>query len=248
MVRIDEKRVPRHIAIIMDGNGRWARQNALGRISGHREGAESVRVVVEACRKIGVPYLTLFAFSVENWLRPNSEVRALMRLLVRYLRSELKTMLKNDIRLRTIGNVADLPENVRVVLKGALDATKHCKGMVLNLALSYGGRDDIIGAVKKIMKDSAAGKIKASEITRESFEKYLSTRDIPDPDLLIRTSGEFRISNFLLWQAAYTELYFTDVLWPDFREPQLVEAILDYQKRERRFGKTSEQLPKESKE
>ena len=245
---IDEKRVPRHIAIIMDGNGRWARQNALGRISGHREGAESVRVVVEVCRKIGVPYLTLFAFSVENWMRPNTEVRALMRLLVRYLRSELKTMLKNDIRLKTIGNVADLPENVRTVLEGAVDATKHCKGMVLNLALSYGGRDDIVGAVKKIIKDSAAGKIKASEITRESFEKYLSTRDIPDPDLLIRTSGEFRISNFLLWQSAYTELYFTDVFWPDFREPQLIEAILDYQKRERRFGKTGEQLPKESKE
>jgi undecaprenyl diphosphate synthase len=245
MDRLDKKRLPKHIAIIMDGNGRWAQKNNLGRISGHRAGAESVRIIVEACREIGIQYLTLYAFSVENWMRPSREVRALMNLLVQYLKSEYKKMIRNDIRLNTIGQIENLPVNVREFLVKTVDSTSHCRGMVLSLALSYGGRDEIVRAVKKIVQNAVDGKMKSIEISKDLVSNNLDTAGLPDPDLLIRTSGEYRLSNFLLWQSAYSELYFTEVLWPDFRTENLIEAILDYQNRERRFGLTSEQLTKD---
>ena len=244
MERIDKKKLPQHIAIIMDGNGRWAKINSVSRIEGHRKGTESVRDIVKACREIDIKYLTLYAFSVENWLRPAIEVRALMGLLEEYLRSELQEMQDNDIRLMTIGNIEVLSKRIKKVLQESIEKTSNNKGMVLNLALSYGGRDEIVGAVKKILKDSDAGKITHGDITKEIFSDYLYTSGMPDPDLLIRTSGEYRLSNFLLWQTAYAEFYFTDALWPDFRRENLIEAIIDYQKRERRFGRTSDQLSK----
>jgi len=243
--RIDKNRLPRHIAIIMDGNGRWAAKNTLDRISGHRRGAEAVRVTVETCREVGIEYLTLYAFSIENWRRPTGEVDALMRLLIRFLNQEKKILLKNDIRLCTIGQTDLLPPRVKEILIKTIDDTRHCNGMVLNLALSYGGRDDIVNAVNRIIEDIIDGRLLQQGITKELFSRYLSTSEWPDPDLLIRTSGEYRISNFLLWQSAFTEFYFTDVLWPDFGRGDLLNAIVDYQKRERRFGKTSEQLRKE---
>jgi len=245
MKRIDPRKLPRHIAVIMDGNGRWAKKHNLRRIAGHREGAKSVRVIVEACREIGIKYLTLYAFSVENWMRPSPEVRALMNLLARYLREEAETMIRNDIRLNTIGQMERLPEKVQNFLMKTMDATSSCNGMVLTLALSYGGRDEIVRATGKIVKRISEGIIKPGELSIESFSDHLDTAGIPDPDLLIRTSGEYRLSNFLLWQAAYSELYFTDVLWPDFRRENLIEAIVDYQNRERRFGRVSEALPNE---
>jgi len=245
MERLDRKRLPNHIAIIMDGNGRWAKKNNMGRIAGHRAGAESVRVVVEASREIGIPFLTLYAFSEENWSRPSKEVQALMNLLIRYLRGETKTMIKNDIRLNTIGQTEKLPSRVREFLTRTMEATSGCSGMVLSLALSYGSRDEIVLAARNLVRMALDGQVKADDISKELFAGHLHTAGIPDPDLLIRTSGEFRLSNFLLWQSAYTELYFTDVLWPDFRKKNLIEAILDYQNRERRFGLTSEQLPKD---
>jgi len=242
MGKIDLKKLPRHIAVIMDGNGRWAKKHALGRISGHRKGAEAVRVTVRTCREIGIKYLTLYAFSVENWLRPGEEVEGLMNLLAEFLHSELQEMLDNDIRLTTIGNIEALREPLKKVLRQTMEATAHNRGMILNLALSYGGRDEIIGAVRKILEDSNAGKITSQQITKEQFSSYLQTSPMPDPDLLIRTSGEYRLSNFFLWQTAYTEFYFTDVLWPDFGREDLLKAIAEYQTRERRFGLTSEQL------
>lgn len=242
MKKIDQKNLPRHIAIIMDGNGRWAEKHTLGRISGHRQGAKSVKITVKACRELGIEYLTLYAFSMENWLRPRDEVNALMDLLKEYLRSEIKEMMKHDIRLMVIGNIGIMKEPIRKLLNEAMEKTAHNRGMVLNLALSYGGRDEIVEAVKNIAEDSRVGKIRARSITKELFSRYLYTAEIPDPDLLIRTSGEYRLSNFLLWQTAYTELYFTDVLWPDFRRKHLMEAINDFQRRERRFGLTSDQL------
>jgi undecaprenyl diphosphate synthase len=242
MKRIDYKKLPQHIAIIMDGNGRWAEKHTLGRISGHKRGAKSVKLTVRACREIGIKYLTLYALSIENMLRPQEEVGALMDLLGKYLRSELQEMLDHDIRLTTIGNIGALKEPVRNMLREAMEKTAYNKGMVLNLALSYGGRDEIVEAVKGVLKDSREGKILSQDVTKELFSKYLYTADIPDPDLLIRTSGEYRLSNFLLWQTAYTEFYFIDVLWPDFRRTHLIEAIADFQQRERRFGLTSDQL------
>lgn len=242
MKKIDQRNLPRHIAIIMDGNGRWAEKHTLGRISGHRQGAKSVKLTVKVCRELGIQYLTLYAFSVENWLRPREEVDALMELLKEYLHSEIKKLMKHDIRLTVIGNIRILKEPVRRLLSEAMEKTAHNRGMVLNLALSYGGRDEIIEAVKSIAEDSRVGKIRPRNITKELFSRYLYTAEIPDPDLLIRTSGEYRLSNFLLWQTAYTELYFTDVLWPDFRRKHLIEAIYDFQQRERRFGLTSDQL------
>jgi len=242
MKKSDHKKLPRHIAIIMDGNGRWAEKHTLGRISGHRRGAKSVKLTVKACREMGIQYLTLYAFSVENWLRPREEVDALMELLGEYLRSEIQEMMKYDIRLTAIGDIDALNVSVRKILKEVMEKTAHNKGMVLNLALSYGGRDEIVEAVKGIVEDSRDGKIISQNITKELFSRYLYTKEIPDPDLLIRTSGEYRLSNFLLWQTAYTELYFTDVLWPDFRRKHLMEAIADFQRRERRFGLTSDQL------
>jgi undecaprenyl diphosphate synthase len=244
MDRIDKTNLPRHIAIIMDGNGRWAQNHSMGRIAGHRKGAESVRKVVEACRAIGISYLTLYAFSSENWSRPEREVNALMTLLERYLKSEVKVMMKNNIRLLTIGDTAALPEKVRAVLGETIRKTSGNTAMTLVLALNYGSHDEILEAVKKIADEARQGKINTADITEERFPEYLYTKGIPDPDLLIRTSGEYRLSNFLMWQMAYTEFYFTDTLWPDFREEQLIEAILEFQRRERRFGLTSDQLQK----
>jgi undecaprenyl diphosphate synthase len=244
MDRIDKTNLPRHIAIIMDGNGRWAQNHSLGRIAGHRKGAESVRKVVEACRAIGISYLTLYAFSSENWSRPEKEVSALMTLLERYLKSEVKVMMKNNIRLRTIGDTAALPEKVRAVLGDTIEKTAGNTAMTLVLALNYGSHDEILEAVRKLIEQALQGKIGTSDITDERFQECLYTKDMPDPDLLIRTSGEYRLSNFLMWQTAYTEFYFTDTLWPDFREEQLIEAILEFQRRERRYGMTSDQVQK----
>ena len=244
MNEIDLKKLPRHIAIIMDGNGRWAQKHALGRIVGHQKGAEAVRATVEICREIGIKYLTLYAFSVENWIRPTKEVNALMGLLEKYLRSELKEMLDNNIRLMTIGDTEALQDSIKKTLCEVMTLTANNQGMVLNLALSYGGQDEIVTAVNGLIRDIRLGKITDEVVTKKLFASYLYTAELPDPDLLIRTSGEYRLSNFLLWQTAYTEFYFTDVLWPDFGRKDLLEAIASYQKRERRYGLTSDQLQK----
>jgi len=239
---IDPTKLPRHIAVIMDGNGRWAKRHALGRIAGHRKGAEAVRTTVRTCREVGIRYLTLYAFSVENWMRPAREVSALMDLLVDYLRSETRELQERGIRLQAVGNLERLREPVRQFLRETMEATKENREMVLVLALSYGGRDDILEASRALARECAAGLLSPADISKEVFEDHLQTAGIPDPDLLIRTSGEFRISNFLLWQMAYTEFYFTDVLWPDFDRGELLKAVTAYQQRERRFGLTSEQL------
>jgi undecaprenyl diphosphate synthase len=244
MDRLDKTNLPRHIAIIMDGNGRWAQNHSMGRIAGHRRGAESVRKVVEACRRIGISHLTLYAFSSENWSRPEREVSALMTLLERYLKSEVKVMMKNNIRLLAIGDTAALPRKVRAILAETIEKTAGNTVMTLILALNYGSHDEILVAVRKLANEVRQGKIDADAITEERFSEYLYTKGIPDPDLLIRTSGEYRLSNFLMWQMAYTEFYFTDTLWPDFRDEQLIEAILEYQRRERRFGMISDQVHK----
>jgi len=226
----------------MDGNGRWAEKHAIGRIRGHRKGSQAVRTVVRTCREIGIKYLTLFAFSIENWERPVKEVQALMLLLEEFLIKEIKELQKQEIRLTTIGEIDRLYPSVKEKLLQAKESTLKNDKMILNLALSYGGKDEIISSVKKIIKDNEDGKIDVNNINKETFNSYLYTCGMPDPDLLIRTSGEYRISNFLLWQMAYTELYFTKVLWPDFTKDDLFKAIASYQKRERRFGLTSEQL------
>lgn len=238
----DLKKLPRHIAIIMDGNGRWAEKHMLGRIAGHKKGVQSVRITVKTCREMGIKCLTLYAFSVENWLRPPDEVNALMGLLHTYLRSELPELFKNNIRLVSIGDLGAMREPLRNMIRDAIEKTAENKGMVLNLALSYGSRDEIVEAAKRIIKDIQSGVIYHQDISKELFSRYLYTAGMPDPDLIIRTGGEYRLSNFLLWQSAYTELYFTDVLWPDFRKRHLIEAIVDFQGRERRFGLTSGQL------
>jgi undecaprenyl diphosphate synthase len=242
MDEIDQAKLPFHIAIIMDGNGRWAKNKALSRIAGHLKGVDAVREVVTACRELGIRVLTLYAFSIENWKRPAEEVNALMGLLKEYLQKECEEMLQNNIRLNAIGRISDLPSDVQATLQETIRKTEHCNGMILNLALSYGGRSEILHAVQGVISDLKKAKIKPQEITVQRFSQYLWTRGLPDPDLLIRTSGEFRISNFLLWQIAYTELYVTDTLWPDFDRRELSKAIADYQSRERRFGLTSEQL------
>ncbi len=242
MKEISPARLPQHIAIIMDGNGRWAERHAMGRILGHRKGADSVRAAVQTCRRIGIKCLTLYAFSMENWLRPEAEVRALLKLLQEYLEKEVQGLMDQDIRLVAIGNLDALGEPILAKLKEAIARTASNRGMVLNLALSYGGRDEIVLAVKRMVSDGLAGKIRSDEVTKELCASYLYTAGLPDPDLLIRTGGEYRISNFLLWQMAYTEFYFTEILWPDFRERHILKAIADYQQRERRFGMTSEQL------
>lgn len=242
MLKIDQNNLPRHIAIIMDGNGRWAKQHAMGRIRGHKKGAQAVRTVVTACREIGVQYLTLFAFSSENWGRPNEEINALMSLLSDYLEKEAPTLQKQEIMLTTIGNIERLYPPVKEKLLEVKKLTEKNRKMVLNLALSYGSRDEIISAVKGMIADNREGKLDLDDIDNDTFGRYLYTGNIPDPDLLIRTSGEYRISNFLLWQLAYTELYFTDILWPDFKKDDLLKAIAVYQRRERRFGLTSEQI------
>jgi len=238
----ERQTIPRHIAIIMDGNGRWAKKHALNRISGHRKGADAVRAVTNACLELGVPYLTLYAFSVDNWNRPSKEVNALMRLLLRHLATELPSMMKGGIRLNVIGDTSRLTEAVQSEIGKVLAETSQNRAMVLTLALNYGGREDIVQAVQKFLAARDEGLLQQQALNKDIIKEYLFTAGIPDPDLLIRTSGEYRLSNFLLWQAAYTELYFTDVLWPDFGKDDLLQAIEDFRKRERRFGKTSDQL------
>lgn len=245
MHRLKKEKLPRHVAIIMDGNGRWAERRSLDRIAGHRQGAESVRTVVRTCREIGIPYLTLFAFSSENWSRPRAEVEALMALLRDYLISELPEMVENNIRLLAIGDLARLPKEVLTTLQETVKQTAGGSGMTLSLALSYGGRDDILQAIRRIMANCRDGNLTPEDINEHLFSKYLWTAPLPDPDLLIRTSGEQRLSNFFLWQLAYTEIYITPTLWPDFTKEDLIQALLDYQERERRFGLTSEQIKAE---
>jgi|SRR5690606_3657063 len=239
---LDKSRLPQHVAIIMDGNGRWAKKRGMMRIFGHENGAKSVREVVEASGKLGIKYLTLYAFSTENWNRPKSEVSTLMKLLMNSLKNEAKSLMENDIRLNSIGNLDMLPRAARKELLDVIRQTRDNKSLTLTLALSYGSRDEIIRAVKEISDKVKNNIIIPGDIDESVINQHLYTQNLPDVDLLIRTSGEHRISNFLLWQIAYAELYFTDVLWPDFREDDFVRALADYQKRERRFGKTSEQI------
>ena len=234
--------IPTHIAIIMDGNGRWAKRRGLPRIAGHSEGVESVRDAVEACGQLGVKYLTLYAFSTENWKRPREEVSMLMRLLMSALRDETDKLHRNNVRVHTIGNTASLPREVGDELRDAIETTKNNTGLNLYLALSYSGRWDITSALKQIAVDLRQSTLKPEEIDENLISHYLSTKDVPDPDLLIRTSGELRISNFLLWQLAYSEIFISDCFWPDFRRTELYRAIADFQRRERRFGMVSEQV------
>jgi len=244
MGKLQPEKLPRHLAIIMDGNGRWAKERMLRRIVGHRRGVETVRAVVEECSRLGIRYLTLYAFSSENWLRPKTEVRALMALLKRYVKMETSRMMLNNIRFNVIGNRDDLPPDVNREVDAAMARTAGNSGMTLTLALSYGGRQEIIRAASLLAADLAAGRVAAAAVDDATFDGYLFTAEMPDPDFLIRTSGEMRISNFLLWQLAYTELYFTEVNWPDFNTGELHRALCDYQARERRFGRTSDQLHK----
>ena len=239
---IDEERLPRHIAIIMDGNGRWAKERGKLRVFGHENGVEAVRKTVENCAKLKIDFLTLYAFSTENWKRPKLEVQTLMRLLVNSLQRELKTLNKNNIRLNAIGNIDSLPSKAAQELREVIAKTKKNSGLTLTLALSYGSREELKSAIKAISSKVKNNLISEDDIDETFINTHLYTHDLPDVDLLIRTSGEHRISNFLLWQIAYAELYFIDVFWPDFREQHLVDAIINYQNRERRFGKTSEQL------
>ncbi|HTX18985.1 MAG TPA: isoprenyl transferase [Bacteroidota bacterium] len=234
--------IPQHIAIIMDGNGRWAQKRSLPRVAGHHEGVNSVRDIVEVCGQLGVKYLTLYAFSTENWKRPKDEVSMLMRLLLRALRDERDRLHNNNVHLKSIGDISALPSDVQDELLDAIELMKHNTGLTLVLALSYSGRWDITNAIRRIAADAQLGKVKPDHINDNLISRYLSTKDIPDPDLLIRTSGELRISNFLLWQLAYSELYITDLFWPEFRRRALYDAIASFQGRERRFGMVSEQL------
>jgi undecaprenyl diphosphate synthase len=242
LMKIDESRLPRHIAIVMDGNGRWAQQRFLPRNVGHRAGVVAVDDVVTTARKLGISCLTLYALSTENWSRPRQEIRALMGILRIYLRKEQRRMLRENIRFQTIGRLQDLPEGVQDLLLETSELTRRNDGMIFTLALSYGARTEIVDAVKRITQTVLAGRLHPNDITPELFSQYLYTAELPDPDLLIRTGGELRLSNFLLWQSSYTELYFTQVLWPDFRGNDLLRSILHYQQRERRFGLTHEQI------
>ena len=237
--QIDRNSLPRHVAMIMDGNGRWAEKKGVERIFGHRNGVESVRQVVEAAGELGVEYLTLYAFSTENWKRPRTEIDGLMTLLTRAITNETNKLNENNVRLLVIGNVSDLPKSVHKQLMNAVNFLSENTGLTLVLALSYSGRWEITDAVKKMVADVASGQLEPDQVDSVLLESYLATSFMPDPELLIRTSGERRISNFLLWQLAYTELYFTPVLWPDYRKEHFYEAIIDYQRRERRFGKVS---------
>src|SRR5690554_13133 len=240
--KIDKNRLPKHIAIIMDGNGRWAKQRGKLRVFGHQNGQKTVQKVVEDCAKLQIECLTLYAFSTENWNRPQAEIETLMKLLVRAIKNELKKLLENNIRLKTIGNPDLLPDSVRKKLFEAIEKTKNNTGMTLTIALSYGSREELTNVFKNICDKVKNNIISIEAIDESVINQHLYTHDLPDVDLLIRTSGEQRISNFLLWQIAYAELYFTEVLWPDFQENDLYEAIISYQNRERRFGKTSEQI------
>lgn len=240
--QINKQKVPQHIAIIMDGNGRWAKQQGEDRIYGHYEGVNSVRSVVEAAGEVGVKYITLYAFSTENWNRPKEEVDALMELLVSTISAETPQINKKNVRLQAIGNLNSLPPACLQELNESIEVTSKNTGLTLVLALSYSSKWELIDAVKQISSDVKNGSLNSEDITEKHIEQYLCTKNIPDPELMIRTSGEHRISNFLLWQLAYAEFYFTDKLWPDFRKDDLYEAILNYQNRERRFGKISEQI------
>ena len=239
---IPRRRLPRHVAIIMDGNGRWARERGLSRIKGHEAGVESVREVTRETARLGIPYLTLYAFSAENWKRPASEVSGLMSLLKSYLKSELESMLGNDIQLRCIGQQENLPKEVLSVLRKSIEETASNSGMILNLALSYGGRDEILRAARKMAQLCVEGKLQPKQITEDILASRLYTAGLPDPDLLIRTGGESRLSNFLLWQVSYSEIYFTNIKWPDFSKDDFFTAIRYFQKRQRRFGQTGEQV------
>lgn len=242
MESLDRSKLPKHVAIIMDGNGRWAKERGEDRVYGHHEGVVSVREIVNGCGEVGVSYLTLYAFSTENWNRPQEEVNALMELLVNTIRKEVEELKKKNVKLHVIGDFASLPDVCQKELNEAKEMTADNTGLNLILALSYSARWEIVEASKKIAKEIKEGKLKEEDISDELFSKYLTTANFPDPELMIRTSGETRISNFLLYQLAYAELYFTNVHWPAFRKPHLLEALLDYQNRERRFGKTSEQI------
>jgi undecaprenyl diphosphate synthase len=240
--KINTTKLPQHLAIIMDGNGRWAKQQGLLRSLGHERGTKSVKVIIEACAKLGIGYLTLYAFSTENWNRPKLEVETLMRVLINSLKKELTTLQKNNIKLNAIGNLELLPKSAQKELLDVIEKTKNNSHMTLTLALSYGSREELTTAFKKICSKVKNNIISIDSIDDSIINEHLYTQNLPDVDLLIRTSGEHRISNFLLWQIAYAELYFTDILWPDFKEQDLYEAIISYQNRERRFGKTSEQI------
>jgi undecaprenyl diphosphate synthase len=239
---LDKTRLPRHVAIIMDGNGRWAKLRGKSRIEGHRRGKTSVRVIVELSRKIGIEFLSLYAFSTENWLRPRAEVHALMGLLEHYLVAEQPKMMRYGIRLLAVGDRSRLPDSVRRTLEHVIDFTRENKRMTVVLALSYSGRDEIVRMVKKISQEVQAGDYGAEQIDEQRIADHMDTPEVPDPDLLIRTSGEMRVSNFYLWQLAYSELYMTQTLWPDFREQEFLQALTEYQRRRRRFGRTDEQL------
>ena len=239
---VDLARLPRHVAIIMDGNGRWAKSKKKPRLFGHKAGADSVRDIVEISREIGIKYITLYAFSSENWNRPAQEVTGLMSILKRYLEAELSQMQKNDIRLMSIGDRSRLPESVRETLESVIKKTSANSKLILNLALSYGARDEIVRAMKGLAHECLTGERDIDSITSEVVSNHLDTADLPDPDLLIRTGGESRLSNFMLWQVSYSEIYFTDVMWPEFRKDLFLQALSEYQSRERRFGRTGEQL------
>jgi undecaprenyl diphosphate synthase len=241
---IDLQRVPKHIAIIMDGNGRWAKSKGMGRIFGHRNALTAVRQSIEAAAEIGSEAITLYAFSTENWNRPKTEVNALMTLLINSLNNELKTFQENQVKVNAIGNIKSLPENAQKTLASVINQTKNNNRIILTLALSYGAREEIVNAIKNISKKVVNKELDLEKIDENTINNHLYTFNLPNVDLMIRTSGEQRISNFLLWQMAYAELYFTDVLWPDFRQEHFYDAIIDYQNRERRFGKTSEQITK----
>ncbi len=246
LTAMDTSNLPKHIAIIMDGNGRWAERRSLNRIAGHRMGIKRAKEIIRSCREIGISVLTLYAFSTENWNRPQREIRTLMALLKRFLSAEGRSLIKNNIRLNAIGAIDDLPGDVGAVLRQVMEESRHNTGMVLNAALSYSGRQEIIQAIRRMCREAAEGRLDPAQVDEKLLSDYLYTGGLPDPDLLIRTSGEFRISNFLLWQTAYTELYITATLWPDFSKKDLLRAIADYAKRERRFGLTRQQLVKQA--
>lgn len=245
--QIDKDKVPRHVAIIMDGNGRWARLKGFERVYGHREGLAAVKRVIEAASQIEIKYVTLYTFSTENWMRPVEEVNALMALMIKAVADETDDLVKNNIKVKVIGDIDRLPESTQAALTDCLERTSHSTGSVIILALSYSSKWELARAMKLIAKDVKEGKVNESEIDESLIDKYLQTQDIPNPDILIRTGGEYRLSNFLLWQSAYSELYFTDELWPDFNHESLYKAVVDYQSRERRFGKTSDQVADENK-
>ena len=240
--QIDTARLPRHVAIIMDGNGRWAKKQGLARMFGHKKGVETVHNITVAATKLGIEYLTLYTFSTENWNRPKEEVDALMTLLVDTIAKETPTLMNNNVRLQTIGDINRLPEGTKQKFLACIDETSRNTGLTMVIALSYSARWEIIEAVREAVRLTQAGQLRPEDVSEQMVTSLMTTREMPDPDLLIRTSGEYRISNFLLWQLAYSELYFTDCLWPEFTDEEFYKAIVDYQKRERRFGKTSEQI------